>query len=75
MFEGLLEKALSRDQVASGFHGEGTTTRDAKDLIRERHDGFKFAEFTDAENKVNIETVRTRGCRLGVTTNGIRIEC
>ena len=35
VFERLLEKALSRDQVASGSHVEGTTAREAKDLIRE----------------------------------------
>jgi hypothetical protein len=34
VFERLLEKALSRDQVASRSHIEGTTAREAKDLIR-----------------------------------------
>ena len=42
VFERLLEKALSRDQVASGSHVEGTTAREAKDLIRELRDAFRL---------------------------------
>lgn len=66
VFERLLEKAMSRDQVASGAHVEGTTAREAKDLIRELRDAFKAAGFTDAESKALIATVRNRGYRLGV---------
>lgn len=74
VFERLLEKAQSRDQVASGSHVEGTTAREAKDLIRELRDAFKAAGFTDAESKVMIETVRNRGYRLGVIAADILVE-
>ena len=74
VFERLLEKALSRDQVASGSHVEGTTAREAKDLIRELRDAFKAAGFTDAESKTLIVTVRNRGYRLGVPATEIVIE-
>ena len=74
VFERLLEKALSRDQVASGSHVEGTTAREAKDLIRELRDAFKAAGFTDAESKSLIETVRNRGYRLGVHASDIVVD-
>ncbi|MCG6122870.1 MAG: hypothetical protein MEP57_09230 [Microvirga sp.] len=74
MFERLLEKAMSRDQVASGSHVEGTTAREAKDLIRELRDAFKGAGFTDAESKALILTVRNRGYRLGVMPTEIVVE-
>ncbi|MFV0297832.1 MAG: hypothetical protein ACK5JT_17130, partial [Hyphomicrobiaceae bacterium] len=74
VFERLLEKALSRDRVASGSHVEGTTAREAKDLIRELRDAFKAAGFTDAESKVLIETVRNRGYQLGVPATGILVD-
>ncbi|MEE4213218.1 MAG: hypothetical protein V2I43_28575, partial [Parvularcula sp.] len=74
VFERLLEKALSRDQVASGSHVEGTTAREAKDLIRELRYAFKAAGFTDAESKTLIMTVRNRGYRLGVVSADIVIE-
>lgn len=74
VFERLLEKALSRDQVASGSHVEGTTAREAKDLIRELRDAFKAAGFTDAERKALIVTVRNRGYRLGVLASEIVVE-
>jgi len=71
VFERLLEKALSRDQVASGSHVEGTTAREAKDLIRELRDAFKAAGFTDAESKALIVTVRNRGYRLSLAASDI----
>lgn len=74
VFERLLEKALSRDQVASGSHVEGTTAREAKDLIRELRDAFKAAGFTDAESKTLIVTVRNRGYRLGIPATEIVVE-
>ena len=74
VFERLLEKALSRDQVASGSHVEGTTAREAKDLIRELRDAFKAAGFTDAESKTLILTVRNRGYRLGVPASDISVD-
>ena len=74
VFERLLEKALSRDQVASGSHVEGTTAREAKDLIRELRDACKAAGFTDGESKALIETVRNRGYRLGVHASDIVVD-
>lgn len=74
VFERLLEKALSRNQVASGSHVEGTTAREAKDLIRELRDAFKAAGFTDAESKSLIETVRNWGYRLGVLASEIVVD-
>ena len=74
VFERLLEKALSRDQVASRSHVEGTTAREAKDLIRELRDAFKAAGFTDAESKSLIATVRNRGYRLGVPASEVVLE-
>jgi hypothetical protein len=74
VFERLLEKALSRDQVASGSHVEGTTAREAKDLIRELRDAFKVAGFTDDESKSLIVTVRNRGYRLGIPATEIVVE-
>jgi DNA-binding response OmpR family regulator len=74
VFERLLEKALSRDQVASGAHVEGTTAREAKDLIRELRDAFKAAGFTNAESKALIATVRNRGYRLGVYSSDIVVD-
>jgi len=74
VFERLLEKALSRDQVASGSHVEGTTAREAKDLIRELRDAFKAAGFTDAESKALIVTVRNRGYRLGVPATEVVVD-
>jgi len=74
VFERLLEKALSRDQVASQSHVEGTTAREAKDLIRELRDAFKAAGFSDAESKALIATVRGRGYRLGVVAGDIVVE-
>ncbi len=74
VFERLLEKALSRDQVASGSHVEGTTAREAKDLIRELRDAFKATGFTDAESKSLIATARGRGYRLGVVSADILLE-
>lgn len=74
VFERLLEKALSRDQVASGSHVEGTTAREAKDLIRELRDAFKAAGFTDVESKTLIMTVRNRGYCLGVHASNILVD-
>jgi hypothetical protein len=74
VFERLLEKALLRDQVASGSHVEGTTAREAKDLIRELRDAFKAAGFTDAESKTLFVTVRNRGYRIGVQAAEILVD-
>jgi hypothetical protein len=70
----LLEKALTRDQVASRSHVEGTTGREAKDLIRELRAAFVAAGFTKAETEALIVTVRGRGYCLGVPASGIVID-
>lgn len=74
VFQRLLEKALSRDQVASASHVEGTTGREAKDLIRELRDTLRSAGFSDAESKAMIVTVRGRGYRLGVAASEIVVD-
>ena len=74
LFHRLLEKALTRDQVASGSHIEGTTGREAKDLIRELRAAFVAAGFTKAETEALIVTVRGRGYCLGVPAPGIVID-
>lgn len=74
VFQRLLDRALSRDQVASRSDVEGTTGREAKDLIRELRDAFKDVGFTDAETKTLIATVRGRGYRLGVSAAGISVD-
>lgn len=74
VFERLLDKALSRDQVASGSYVEGTTAREAKDLIRELRNAFKAAGLTDSESKALIATVRNRGYRLGVPAVDIVVD-
>lgn len=74
VFERLLEKALSRNQVASQSQVEGTTAREAKDLIRELRDTFKAAGFTDAETKTLIASVRGRGYRLGAHASDIVVD-
>jgi hypothetical protein len=74
VFQRLLAKVKTRDQVASGPEVEGTTAREAKDLIRELRDAFKAAGFTDAERKALIVTVRNRGYRLGVGAADIVVD-
>lgn len=74
VFQRLLDKALSRDQVASGPYVEGTTGREAKDLIRELRKAFRTAGFSDQETKVLIGSVRGRGYRLGMPAAEIAVE-
>jgi hypothetical protein len=74
VFQRLLEKALMRDQVASGSLVEGTTGREAKDLIRELRAAFVAAGFTKAEAETLFVTVRGRGYRLGIPATGIVID-
>lgn len=74
VFQRLLEKAKSRDQVASGSEVEGTTGREAKDLIRELRAAFVAAGVAKADAESLIVTVRGRGYRLGVPASGIQID-
>ncbi len=74
VFQRLLEKGLTRDQVASGSYVEGATGREAKDLIRELRAAFVAAGFTKAEAETLIVTVRSRGYRLGIPATGIVVD-
>ncbi len=74
VFQRLLAKAKTRDQVASGPEVEATTGREAKDLIRELRAALVAAGFTKAEAETLIATVRGRGYRLGVPASGIQID-
>lgn len=74
VFQRLLAKAKTRDQVASGPEVEGTTGREAKDLIRELRAALVAAGFTKAEADTLIATARGRGYRLGVPATGIQID-
>lgn len=74
VFRRLLEKAKSRDQVASGPEVEGTTGREAKDLIRELRAAFVAAGLAKADAASLIVTVRGRGYRLGVPASEILVD-
>lgn len=74
VFQRLLEKALSRDQAASSAHVEGSTGREAKDLIRELRTALVAAGFTKAEAETLIVTVRGRGYRLGIPATAIVVD-
>lgn len=74
VFQCLLDKARSRHPVASSREIEGTTGREAKDLIRELRVAFKAAGLTDAEVKSLIKTVHGRGYQLGVPPSEILVE-
>lgn len=73
VFLRLLQKAQSRDQIASGPFLEDTTGREAKDLIRELRDQIKAAGCTDAECKSLVKTARSRGYFLGVAAESISV--
>ncbi len=73
VFQRLLEKAGSRDAIASGPFLEDTSGREAKDLIRELRDQMKTAGFSDAESKSLIKTARNRGYFLGVDAESISV--
>lgn len=73
VFQRLLGKAQSRNQIASGPFLEDTTGREAKDLIRELRSQLKAERFSDAESKSLIKTVRNRGYMLGVDADNILV--
>jgi len=72
VFKRLVEKALSRDPVASGPFIEGSTGREAKDLVRELREAFRSAGFSADDVKSLFQNVRGRGYRLGVAAGSIR---
>jgi hypothetical protein len=74
VLERLLEKAMSRDQVASQSDVEGFSGREARDLIRELRASFVSGGFTNAQAKSLIATVHGRGYKLAVAASEIMIE-
>jgi hypothetical protein len=69
----LLEKAVSRSPVASGPFLEGTTGREAKDLVRELRERVEGAGFAAADAKHLFKAVRGRGYVVGVPREEIVI--
>jgi len=74
VFHRLVEKALSRDPVASGPYLEDATGREAKDLVRELRGMLRAAGLSEVEAKQLVATVRGRGYRLNVAAAEIDIQ-
>lgn len=74
VFRRLMEKARSRDPVASRSFIEDSTGREAKDLVRELRAAFRSAGMSDSETRGLIITVRGRGYRLGIDASGISVR-
>lgn len=64
----------SNNPVASAPEIEGTSGREAKDLIREMRDALKAEGMSDHEAKALIANVRGRGWRIGVEASEIVVE-
>lgn len=62
----LIEGSASRNRVVSGPAIEGTTGREAKDLIRELRQRVEGAGFSGADAKSLVRAVHGRGYALGV---------
>jgi len=69
----LVDKALSRDALASKAYLEDTTGRAASDLVREMRDKIVASGFSQADAKDLIKTVHGRGYRLQIDPLRIRI--
>lgn len=69
----LVDKALSRDTLASKAYLEDTTGRAASDLVREMRDKIVASGFSQADAKDLIKTVHGRGYRLQIDPLRIRI--
>ena len=63
----LIEGSASRNRVVSGPAIEGTTGREAKDLIRELRQRVEGAGFSGADAKSLVRAVHGRGYTLGVS--------
>lgn len=74
VFRRLVEKVRSNNPIASGPEIEGTSGREAKDLIREMRDALKAEGMSDHEAKALIANVRGRGWRIGVEASEIVVE-
>lgn len=69
----LVEGSASRKRVVSGPAIEGTTGREAKDLIRELRQRVEAAGFSGSDAKLLLSAVRGRGYGLGVAAERIAV--
>lgn len=74
VFRQLAEAGRTRDPIVSGPKLEGTSGREAKDLIRELRDAFKSAGFAPEEVMALIQVARSRGYHLGIPAADIVID-
>ncbi|MBW7946832.1 MAG: hypothetical protein H3C60_10435 [Sphingomonadaceae bacterium] len=73
VFLRLLEKVQTRNPVLSHHELEGTSGREARDLVRELRAKVVQAGFTAAEAKVLVVMVRGHGYQLGVAREKIAV--
>lgn len=69
----LVEGSASPKRVVSGPAIEGTTGREAKDLIRELRQRVEAAGFSGSDAKLLLSAVRGRGYGLGVAAERIAV--
>lgn len=74
VFRQLADASRTRDPIVSGPKLEGTSGREAKDLIRELRDAFKAAGFSQEEVMALILVARSRGYHLGIPAADIVID-
>ena len=74
VFRQLADAGRTRDPIVSGPKLEGTSGREAKDLIRELRDAFKAAGFSQEEVMALILVARSRGYHLGIPAADIVID-
>lgn len=74
VFRHLAEAGRTRDPIVSGPKLEGTSGREAKDLIRGLRGAFRAAGFSEVEVMALIRVARSRGYHLGVSAADIVID-
>ena len=74
VFRQLADAGRTRDPIVSGPKLEGTSGREAKDLIRELRDAFKAAGFSHSEAMALIQVARNRGYYLSIPATDIVID-
>lgn len=74
VFRQLAEAGQTRSPMVSGPKLEGTSGREAKDLIRELRDAFKAAGFSHSEAMALIQVARNRGYYLSIPATDIVID-
>ena len=74
VFRQLADAGRTRDPIVSGPKLEGTSAREAKDLIRELRDAFKSAGFSQEEVMTLILVARNRGYYLSIPAADIVID-